>query len=143
MPLTQQVAAKGLIRNGDGAILLLKRAKPYHGETVLRWDFPGGRVDPGESLRDALARELKEETGLLLKQTGPIIDDQDFQPAGAELQVFRFTLEAELMAEGPVALSDEHVDSGWWRPELIDPDEAAWQLIATLKAVGLRSDEVQ
>ena len=45
----------------DGKVLLVKRGKePSIGE----WSLPGGRVKLGESIRDAIAREIFEETGL-------------------------------------------------------------------------------
>ena len=41
----------------DGAILLMQRADNGH------WGLPGGHVDPGESVTEAAAREVREETG--------------------------------------------------------------------------------
>lgn len=51
------VAAGGLVRHPDGRVLLILGSK--HG-----WEFPGGQVEEGESLTDALIREIQEETGV-------------------------------------------------------------------------------
>jgi acetyl-CoA carboxylase carboxyl transferase subunit beta len=45
----------------DGAILLVQRG---HEPQLGRWSVPGGRVEPGETLRQAATREAYEETGL-------------------------------------------------------------------------------
>jgi 8-oxo-dGTP diphosphatase len=47
----------------DGRLLLLRRAADDDHNPGL-WEFPGGGIDPGESARDAAARELREEVGL-------------------------------------------------------------------------------
>ncbi|MCE8021098.1 NUDIX domain-containing protein [Halomonas sp. MCCC 1A11036] len=60
MPKTIQ-AACAVIQREDGAILMVKRLNPP--EAGL-WSVPGGKVEPGESLRAAAAREAFEETGL-------------------------------------------------------------------------------
>lgn len=44
----------------DDQILLLQQA----GDTDRLWQLPGGKVEDGESIRDALVREMQEETGL-------------------------------------------------------------------------------
>lgn len=55
-----KVAAALIVR--DGKILVGQRKKAdSHG---LKWEFPGGKVERGESPRDALARELEEELGI-------------------------------------------------------------------------------
>jgi len=46
----------------DGRLLLVKRAEGRSGGG--RWAVPGGRVEPGEPVRAAVVRELREETGL-------------------------------------------------------------------------------
>jgi len=53
--------AVGAIIFKDKKVLLVKRSKaPAKG----KWAVPGGRVQPGESMKDALKREIKEETNL-------------------------------------------------------------------------------
>ncbi|HSX43155.1 MAG TPA: NUDIX hydrolase [Candidatus Saccharimonadales bacterium] len=54
-----QIGIKGLVRNKDGKILLLKT--PAWGGSPEYWDLPGGRMDPGETFEQTLRRELREE----------------------------------------------------------------------------------
>ena len=46
----------------DGAVLVARR--PPGGRHPGSWEFPGGKVEPGESTRECLAREMKEEMGI-------------------------------------------------------------------------------
>jgi 8-oxo-dGTP diphosphatase len=59
------VAACALI-DADGRVLIAQRppGKPMAG----LWEFPGGKVDPGERPEDALIRELEEELGIAVKE---------------------------------------------------------------------------
>jgi 8-oxo-dGTP pyrophosphatase MutT (NUDIX family) len=65
-----RLAVVGLIRRtGEGAEprwLLLHRTRPYAG-----WDPPGGRVEAGEDLVQAVKREVEEEAGLVVDVAGP------------------------------------------------------------------------
>jgi 8-oxo-dGTP diphosphatase len=57
---TQIVVAGALI--ADGALLVAQRVRPP--DLAGLWELPGGKVAPGESDADALARELREELGV-------------------------------------------------------------------------------
>ena len=58
-PARIRVAAAVLSR--DGRVLLTRR--PPGGPLGLLWEFPGGKIEPGESVEQALERELREELG--------------------------------------------------------------------------------
>ena len=51
-----------VIENAAGRVLVAQR--PAHKHLALKWEFPGGKVDPGESPEAAMARELREELGV-------------------------------------------------------------------------------
>lgn len=57
---THIVAVGGLVRRDDGQVLICKSKRGH-------WEFPGGQVEIGENLEEALVREIKEETGITSK----------------------------------------------------------------------------
>ena len=63
--------AVGVIRNPQGDILIAKRPSYVHQGGL--WEFPGGKVEPGEPLQLALQRELHEELDIDIKQCRPLI----------------------------------------------------------------------
>lgn len=65
----QPVLVVGAIVMDGGRLLLVKRSRePEAG----RWTFPGGRVETGETMREALVREVQEECGLDIEVDAPI-----------------------------------------------------------------------
>lgn len=57
------LGAFALVRRGD-LVLLVGNERRIGGRDVRTWDLPGGRVERGELLHEAVVRELREETGL-------------------------------------------------------------------------------
>ena len=64
--------AVGVILDGDRNILLTRRALDTHQGGL--WEFPGGKVEEGESTREALARELREELGIEIGRTSALLE---------------------------------------------------------------------
>jgi A/G-specific adenine glycosylase len=58
------IVTAAVIRDGDKVLITRRPAKGLLGGM---WEFPGGKVEPGESLEQALAREIKEELGVKIK----------------------------------------------------------------------------
>ncbi|MBI4262217.1 NUDIX domain-containing protein [Candidatus Uhrbacteria bacterium] len=66
-PRGVEVVGSAIIEDGEGKILLVKSPKWNY-----RWTMPGGHIEPGEGIEEALLREAEEEVGLRLKSSGII-----------------------------------------------------------------------
>ena len=54
--------AVGIIRNDAGEIYITQRAADAH--MANKWEFPGGKIEAGETAEEAMIRELEEEVGI-------------------------------------------------------------------------------
>ncbi len=98
-----------LIIHGERALLL--RRRPDDRSFAHRWCLPGGRVEPGESAREAALREIEEETGLAIDIEAALgARAIDLPERGITFHIHRFVATA---ASSAVVLSDEHVDARW------------------------------
>jgi 8-oxo-dGTP diphosphatase len=69
-PSAPVVGVGAVILPSEGSVVLIRRRQaPLSG----RWTLPGGVVELGEALRDAVAREVQEETGLIV-DVGPLVE---------------------------------------------------------------------
>ncbi len=53
--------AAGVIYDEEGKILVCRRGYGKNPDTDGRWEFPGGKLEPGETARETIVRELREE----------------------------------------------------------------------------------
>lgn len=63
-PVRPVVAVGAFVFDRDGRALLVERGQP---PGVGLWTIPGGRLEPGETLVQGVAREVREETGLVVE----------------------------------------------------------------------------
>lgn len=93
MPSTEPDAtpvAVGILENAQHRILVARR--PEHKHQGRKWEFPGGKIHPGEAVHDALARELHEELGITLRGACPMQRVRhDYADRSVLLDVWRVT----------------------------------------------------
>jgi len=82
--------AVGILIDPQGRVLVTRRAPKTHQGGL--WEFPGGKVEPGETVSGALARELKEELGVAVLTSEPFMTLQhDYVDKQVCLSVYTVT----------------------------------------------------
>jgi 8-oxo-dGTP diphosphatase len=106
--------AAGAIADSQGRILVARRPPGVHQGGL--WEFPGGKLEPGEALADGLARELWEELGIRVLASRPLIRiHHDYGDRYVLLDVHRVTAYAGV----PVGREGQPLD--WLAPHAMDP----------------------
>ena len=110
------VVVTGIVKFKD-KILLLKRNSKMEMHPS-KWSFPGGKVIAGETLFEALKRELREETNLEVLGDKKYISDYTFtRPSGKNTIGFCFLVNS---ISEKVKLSKEFTDFAWINPNDIE-----------------------
>ena len=97
----------------EGRFLLCQR--PETKKRALLWEFPGGKVEPGESREEALVRECREELGVTLRVTAPFTE---VIHRYTDLEIRLSVFDAELAGGEPQLL--EHRAFCWITAEELD-----------------------
>jgi 8-oxo-dGTP diphosphatase len=112
-PLLRVTAA---VIEEDGKVLIARRKKGDRFEG--RWEFPGGKVEPGELPEDCLKREIREELGIDV-EVGDVLCSLPFRTADLAIRLLAY--KAERLA-GEVACLD-HEEIRWVDPAELDAFE--------------------
>lgn len=116
---TPLIVVAAALADGEGRWLMHRR--PDHKQHGGLWEFPGGKVEPGESPRQALVREMVEEASLLLEECS-------LQEAGFAVG------QAPDGADGIVILL---YTGGRWRGELASPEGGTFEWFLPQEIDGL------
>jgi 8-oxo-dGTP diphosphatase len=109
----------GIIRNPSGKILACRRGLDRHLGGL--WEFPGGKVDAGETPEAALARELHEELSITVIVGKPLAAIVEWTDGEVSIRLRGFY--CEILQGSPHA--HEHEEIRWCEPfELMDLDWA-------------------
>ena len=97
--------AVGVVLDTARRVLITRRASNSHQGGL--WEFPGGKVEAGENLLLALARELREELGIAIGRTSPLLEvNHDYGDKQVLLDVhvvWEFEGEAQGLEQQPMA----------------------------------------
>ena len=119
-----------VLEDGAGRVLVAQR--PAHKHLGLKWEFAGGKVEPGESPESALQREIREELGCEIRLLRALPRfTHDYGNVLIEMIPFVCALEATSAPPHP----HEHVAASWvTRAELhaLDLAPADWPVVAAL-----------
>ncbi len=123
----------GVLTHGECVLVCQRRAGGRHG---LAWEFPGGKVEPGESPEAGLARELHEELGIQAAIGPELFRIEHSYPGGPEVRLLFFRV---LRYSGlPANLAFERI--AWVRPADLVPDdflEADQSFVRRLQQTGI------
>lgn len=115
-PRGVEVVGSAFIENNKGELLLVRSHK-----WGTKWIFPGGHIEPGETITEALLREGEEETGLKLEPVeiftwGELIDPASFH---RKAHLIYFDLHCKVIA-GEVKLGERELGEHMW----VTPEKA-------------------
>ena len=111
MNTTYPVSIKGIFAAPCGRVVLLKNERD-------EWELPGGRIEPDETPRQCVAREVMEELGLTIAVAASPLDAYLFEVIPGK-RVFVTTYACTLHGDYAPVISDEHTEVGLFAPDAL------------------------
>jgi len=125
---TIEVVATVIVR--DRKVLCVQRPKNTKEFVSLKWEFPGGKVEVGESREEALVREIREELSVDIEVSEFLMTVEHAYPDfHLTMHVFKCVLD-----QGEITLN-EHVDLKWLAVEELDSLDWAAADIPVVKSL--------
>lgn len=118
----------------DGRVLIAQR--PAHKHLPLKWEFPGGKVEPGESAETAIVREIREELGCTVFVTRPL--PRSTHAYAVIIEMIPFVCRLTSGSPEPRAL--EHVALRWVAPDDLPAFDLAPADLPVLKSYTVSTD---
>jgi 8-oxo-dGTP diphosphatase len=118
------IAAHALIKKGN-KYLVTKRSL-QNDYMPMKWDIPGGTVEPGETIENALNREVKEETGITINVGCPLYIYTNFDNFPVR-QTFQSIYLCKFI-QGEIILNPQEHDQYYWleKKDLYEIDSIAF-----------------
>jgi mutator protein MutT len=132
------------VADAAGRILIAQRQPGKH--LAGGWEFPGGKLEPGETRRMGLARELREELGIAIREPRPllrvrhtypygevlldtwVVSRYDGEPRGVDGQALRW-LDQDELASAPLLPADRPIVRALRLPDRLDARSSAYYAV--------------
>jgi nucleoside triphosphatase len=138
--LDRRTIVVGLVWNRDGGLLFC-RMDPERGVVPGQWGFPGGGIELGERMEDALRRELREELGIEVENVRPAFfkdctHDKIFADGTTRPVYMIFLLFHCNAVSDRLELNDEFVEYRWVREDEVADMDLNSETVDTLERLG-------
>jgi 8-oxo-dGTP diphosphatase len=119
-----------VVRDAEGRRLMVQRG---HEPAAGTWSVPGGRVEPGESEHEAVVREVKEETGLVVRPHALVGRVERPGPDGTVYDIGDFAAE---LVSGHLSAATDATDVRWVDESELSTLRCSPGLLDSLRAWG-------
>ncbi len=110
MEETHPIPSVGAVMIDDGRILVVQRGR---GAYPGAWAIPGGRQRRGETMQEALRREVREETGLIIEVGDPLWIGDILDPTDPPAYHYTVVDFAAFAIDGELEAGDDAADARW------------------------------
>ena len=135
-----------IVRDEHRRILLCKMP-PDRGVFPNKWGLPGGGVEPGEQMYQALEREVREELGVSLLEAKPLFFKDGLHkktfPDGSKREIYMIFLlfECRISSTETICLNDEFCEYAWVEPVRLSSYDLNSATQETFQFLGLMEAE--